>query len=116
MVTLAELGRRVKTARLKRGWSKEQAAREAQISAITWKRVEDGLSVQDAKRQAVLNCLGLDDRGETWEQAVGPYVAAPSDDAPEVNTADVLAAMREMTSAIREMSERIERLEERTGG
>lgn len=57
------LGDRVRIARLTRGWSKEQASREAGISSITWKKVEDGLSVQDHKRFAVLLTLGLDDQG-----------------------------------------------------
>lgn len=60
---LAELGARVEAARLSRGWGKERAAREAEISAITWKRIEDGLSVQDAKRAAALRVLGLDPNG-----------------------------------------------------
>lgn len=57
------LGMRVQQARLERGWSKEQASREAGISSITWKRVEDGLGVQDHKRYAVLRALGLDAQG-----------------------------------------------------
>jgi transcriptional regulator with XRE-family HTH domain len=61
---LERLGQRVERARLAHGWSKEQAAREARISSITWKRVEDGLGVQDVKRARVLEVLGLDDRGE----------------------------------------------------
>lgn len=57
------LGVQVRIARLSRGWSKEQASREAGISSITWKRVEDGLGVQDHKRWAVLGVLGLDESG-----------------------------------------------------
>lgn len=60
---LTELGQKVKRSRLSRGWSKEFAAREARISSITWKRVEDGLGVQDAKRAAVLRVLELDHNG-----------------------------------------------------
>ena len=48
---LERLARRVERARLGQGWSKEKAAREAGISSITWKRVEDGLGVQDVKRE-----------------------------------------------------------------
>jgi transcriptional regulator with XRE-family HTH domain len=43
----------VRQARLDRGWSKEEAARRAGISSITWKRVEDGLPVQDVKRRVI---------------------------------------------------------------
>lgn len=54
---LDALGEQVKTARTKKGWSKEEAARRADISAITWKRVEDGLKVHDSKLAAVLRVL-----------------------------------------------------------
>lgn len=49
----------VELARLSRGWGKEEAARRAEVSSITWKRVEDGLGVQDGKLGAILNALGL---------------------------------------------------------
>lgn len=67
---LAALGERVEQARILAGWSKEHAAREAGISAITWKRVEDGLSVHDTKRAAVLRVLGLS--GEPKLSVGGP--------------------------------------------
>lgn len=50
-------GIRVRQARMRRGWSKEHAAREAGISSITWKRIEDGLPVQDVKLESALNAL-----------------------------------------------------------
>lgn len=65
------LGKRVRLARLTRGWSKEQASREAGISSITWKRVEDGKSVQDHKRFAVLMALELDDQGHPTDPTPG---------------------------------------------
>lgn len=55
-----ELGQRVEAARLARGWGKERAAREAEISAITWKRIEDGLTVQDAKLAKALAAVEID--------------------------------------------------------
>ncbi len=55
---------RIRKARLARRWGKEQAAREAGISSITWKRVEDGLGVQEHKLAAVMGALGLDESGE----------------------------------------------------
>jgi hypothetical protein len=48
----------VEKARLDRGWAKEEAARHARISSITWKRVEDGLRVQTTKLRAVEVALG----------------------------------------------------------
>lgn len=41
------------------GWSKEEAARRAGISSITWKRVEDALVVQDAKLAQVFRALNI---------------------------------------------------------
>lgn len=65
-----ELGRRVEQARLAHGWSKERAAREAGISAITWKRIEDGLGVHDEKRYAVLRVLGMHEQPPRAPDAV----------------------------------------------
>jgi DNA-binding XRE family transcriptional regulator len=53
-------GQLVAMARADLGWSKEEAARRAGISSITWKRVEDGLPVQDVKLRAVYRTLGWD--------------------------------------------------------
>lgn len=58
---LAELGTAVRDRRLARKWSVEEAARRADINRVTWKRIERGLGVQDAKRAAVLGVLDLDD-------------------------------------------------------
>ena len=60
----AALGLRIRKARLARRWGKEQAAREAGISSITWKRVEDGFGVQEHKLAAVMGSLGPDESGE----------------------------------------------------
>lgn len=43
----------VASERVKLGLSKEAAAKEAGISSITWKRVEDGLPVRDTKMRAI---------------------------------------------------------------
>lgn len=71
---LRDIGLKVERARIDRGWSKEFAAREARISSITWKRVEDGLNVHDTKRAAVLRVLELDRNGnpETATGSVSP--------------------------------------------
>jgi hypothetical protein len=101
---LTALAAKVSAARLARGWSKEQAAREASISAITWKRVEDGLAVQDAKLQRVLVALGLNDRGDPVADDPS-FVSAPGERAHAgASNDDVLAAIQDMADAIREMN------------
>jgi transcriptional regulator with XRE-family HTH domain len=50
----------VRDARLAHGWGKEEAARRAGVSSATWKRVEDGLPVQDHKLNLVAAALGWD--------------------------------------------------------
>jgi ribosome-binding protein aMBF1 (putative translation factor) len=72
------LAPKVQQARLARGWSKERAAREAQVSSITYKRVEDGLRVQDANLAKVLHALDL--------TATGEVIDNPQDD-PSLNKA-----------------------------
>lgn len=54
-----EWAAQVKSARLERGLSKEAAARLADISTITYKRIEDGLPVRDTSLIQVLRTLGL---------------------------------------------------------
>jgi hypothetical protein len=107
---LKQLGRRVERARLAHGWSKEQAAREARISSITWKRVEDGLGVQDVKRAAVLDVLALDDRGEPVgaPSQDGGFVTAPGPRAPSgVSDEEVLALIDDMRSRLDVIERRI---------
>ena len=71
------LGARVEKARTAAHMGKEAAARKAGISAITWKRVEDGLRVQDVKLAAVLGALEPDKQ----PAATPTGVLAASDDA-----------------------------------
>ena len=107
----AALARDVERERLARGWSKEHAARQAGISSITWKRVEDGLAVQEAKLAAILLTLGLRDADEaeiaTSAGVAAPdYVLSPGAALPATATnADIVDAMREMAEAIREMKD-----------
>ncbi|WP_074329660.1 helix-turn-helix domain-containing protein [Mycobacteroides abscessus] len=54
----SRIGGAVEQARIERGWGKEAAARHAGISSITWKRVEDGLSVRDTSLRAIEKTLG----------------------------------------------------------
>lgn len=66
------LGESVEAARIQKGWSKERAAQEAKISAITWKRIEDGQNVHDVKLAAALRVLGISGSGRSV--AVAPAV------------------------------------------
>lgn len=76
---LQALAKAAEAARLAKGWSKERAAREADVSSITYKRVEDGQRVQDAKLAAITRALGLD----STDGAGGPVpVGAPADGGP----------------------------------
>jgi len=58
---LRAFGKVVSRTRRDQRLSKEAAARAAGISSITWKRVEDGLSVHDVNLRAVARSLGLPD-------------------------------------------------------
>lgn len=56
---LQRLGDRVRAERMERKWSKEAAARHAQINSITWDRVERGMpKVQDTKYAAIAAAFG----------------------------------------------------------
>ncbi len=114
---LRQLGSRVQAARVDRRWSVETAARRAEISRTTWKRVEDGDGVQDVKRAAVLDVLGLDSQGLPLNPATTsqqtPFVPAPGEPRPGSNSDDeVLRAIRAMQEDIRTMSDRLARLEQ----
>ncbi|MBN7324444.1 Uncharacterised protein [Mycobacteroides abscessus subsp. massiliense] len=49
----AQIAAHVASARIAHGWGKEEAARQAGVSSITWKRVEDGLGVREPKLRAI---------------------------------------------------------------
>lgn len=66
---LTRIGRAVERERLDRNWGKEAAARIAGINSITWKRVEDGLSVRGTSLRAVEKAL-------EWEAGTIEEVAA----------------------------------------
>lgn len=55
-----ELAGRVEKARMDAGLSKEAAAKEAEVTATTWRRVENGLRVHDHKLAAILEVVGID--------------------------------------------------------
>jgi ribosome-binding protein aMBF1 (putative translation factor) len=105
------LAERVRLARQERGWSKEHAARKADISSITWKRIEDGLAVQDVKLAAALRVLEINQRSVGAVVDAPSYVAGPGDvpSGPTVSDDEVVAE-------IRAMRERLEELERRLGG
>lgn len=80
-----KLGQDVAAMRVQRGWSKEEAARRAGVSSITWKRVEDGLRVQDAKLGRVVQALGyyLSEEGVIRQPVSLEKTPRPDDVKPE---------------------------------
>lgn len=57
----SQLATIVRERRLDRGWGKEEAARRAGLSSITWKRIEDAERVQDASMAKALAVLDITD-------------------------------------------------------
>lgn len=53
------VGRLVRTARASRGWSVEQAAAQARLGHMTWRRIEDGARVRPGSYAAVDEVFGL---------------------------------------------------------
>ncbi len=72
---MEELGRRIALARANQGYSVQSASRAAGISRDTWKKIEAGKPSQDAKRQAALKLLRLDQEG--LDLAVGALLQTP---------------------------------------
>lgn len=132
------VGRFVERGRLEKGWSKEQAAREADISSITWKRIEDGERVQDAKLAMALQAIqmGLHLPGTEPSEVValgivaddglvtnlyeqGSDVGGDDDASPYVSKADPAAGKPtreqddEVLRAVLEMREELRALSER---
>lgn len=82
-IDLEKVGRAVERQRVAQGLSKEAAARKAGISSITWKRVEDGLPVQDAKLAKVMQVARLgsdryDEMGRRRYDGQASEIAAPT--------------------------------------
>lgn len=65
----------VHEARLARKWSKEEAARRAGVTAPTWKRVEDGLPIQEHNLHAIAAALGWEP-GRAFRLKAGDELAA----------------------------------------
>lgn len=98
------IARAVTAARTELGLSKESAAREGGISSITWKRVEDGLNVQDTKLRAIEKVLGWED-GHVDRIAGGePAIESGHFETPEGRTVyqyrSLPGGMSQMTEAI----------------
>lgn len=64
---LEALGAQVRAARLRRGMSKEGVARGAEVSSITYKRVEDGLPVREDSLAKILGFFDLPMPGADME-------------------------------------------------
>lgn len=103
------LAEAVYQARLAKGWSKEQAARVAGVSSITWKRVEDDLPVQEHKLRAVSEALGWEPRRAFALKAV---VAEEADDAPVRAITDdmLMAELQELSRQVQEMQTRLDEM------
>ena len=76
----------VEQARLDKQWSKEEAARHAGISSITWKRVEDGLRVQVTKLRAIEIALGWGGGSMDRVARGRPVVVADGDDIQQIRS------------------------------
>lgn len=95
----------VTAARVERGWGKEEAARRAGISSITWKRVEDGRAVHETKLRAIEAALGW--RDGAMSVAAHGATPAPSsvgggNDGPAArnDVEEEFAAMERVASAL----------------
>jgi len=88
----------VREARIARRLDKEPASRAAEVSSITWKRVEDGESVRDASLSKILASLDLPPAAEilSTDTHVEPPAAAETKprlrDHPYLNRCSVLWA------------------------
>lgn len=63
VATFEEIGRRIAAARARQRMSRAALADGADVSRDTLRKVEEGAPTQDAKRQAVLSFLNLDQDG-----------------------------------------------------
>jgi transcriptional regulator with XRE-family HTH domain len=68
-----QLADEVRRRRLARGWSVEEAARRAGINRVTYKRIEDALSVQDVKRRAVETVFDIGERPPQLTRGAGGH-------------------------------------------
>lgn len=93
------LAERVAAARTKKGWSKEEAARNAGISSITWKRIEDGLRVHDSKLAAALEALDMGPDLPPGVQAIGN----PDDDLVEFRVSGAFGVQAVVKGPIRDI-------------
>lgn len=76
----------VERARLDLGWGKEEAARHAHISSITWKRVEDGQRVQATKLRAIEIALGWGGGSMDRVARGRPVVVADNDNIEQIRS------------------------------
>src|SRR4051812_10330447 len=90
------IGLEVASARTRRGWGKEKASREAGVSAITWKKVEDGKPVHDATLAVVLATVG-------YELVGGKLMLlAQTDTAVEVRPEDLASRVARLEQRVSE--------------
>lgn len=94
---------RVKAARMKRGWSVEQAAREAGVNRVTYKRVEAGEPVREDSLHKVVAALLPGPVGADDQDAA--YVAAPGDRVDDPKNITMADLMDEIRAVRRELDE-----------
>lgn len=104
--TIEAFARAVEQGRLDRGLSKERAAREAGISSITWKRAEDALPIQDAKRRLIERFLDLDRGDDELDDDAGRSAAELADKMLSPDLADYTDAelLREIEGRLLRMA------------
>lgn len=118
---LEDLGRKIRDARALQRYDVKAAAAAAGIARDTWVKIEKGESVQDTKRAAALQLLGLDWNGEPvgGQREDRGYVAAPGQLVePGISNEDLMreilrsrAESDQIEASVRALSERVERLE-----
>lgn len=68
---------------MRKGWGKEEAARTAKMSSITWSRVENALPVRDDRLGAIEHALGWEpDTASKIMAGLDPAAAAVWNDVP----------------------------------
>ena len=102
------IGDAVRQRRIDLGLSKEDAATQAGVNSITWKRVEDAATVRDSNLGAIASTVGLT-AADIDAIAVGRYmddVATPHTRAPAITEAtdeELLEEIRQRMGARHDM-------------
>lgn len=63
---MEQLGERIRTERIAKGYSLKSAAEGSGIARDTWRKIEAGGSVHDTKRHIAMEFLGISERNQEW--------------------------------------------------